>query len=66
MFYCYKSFDFVDYLINNSGLKGSLIIILRDSNNSPDSLIVQSVGKTENYRIWKEQIKIILDSITVN
>ena len=56
----------VDYLINNSDLKGSLVIILRDSNNPSDSLIVQSVGKTENYRIWKEQIKIIVDSITVN
>ena len=56
----------VDYLINNSGLKGSLIIILRDSNNPSDSFIVQSLGKTENYTIWEEQIKIIIDSITVN
>lgn len=56
----------VDYLIDNSGLKGSLVILTRNSKDFSDSLIIQSVGEVENYGIWEEQIKIILDSITLN
>lgn len=56
----------VDYLIRDTGLKGSLVILIRDLNDSSDSLIIQSVGKTEDYKIWQEQIKIILDSIKLS
>ena len=56
----------VDYLISDTGLKGSLVILKRDLNDSSDSLIIQSVGKTEDYKIWQEQIKIILDSIKLS
>jgi len=56
----------VNYSIAVPNLKGSLLITMRDTKGLLDSLIIQSVGESNNYQIWEEEINIILDSITLN
>jgi|TARA_B100001750_G_scaffold248356_1_gene278695 hypothetical protein len=56
----------VNYSIGVPNLQGSLLITMRDTKGLLDSLIIQSVGESDNYQAWEEEINIILDSITLN
>ena len=56
----------VNYSIGVPNLQGSLLITMRDTKGLLDSLIIQSVGESDNYQAWEEEINIILDSITQN